>query len=268
MTDAAVVLRQLSVPSRAQLDTLEIFPELASTNTWLLQQTMPAPGRFRAVLAEHQTAGRGRNGKVWDSPPSSGLCLSIAGTFTSAPQKLSGLTLAAGAGVAEALIGIGARNVAIKWPNDIIAGEGKLGGLLIETCGNGVALSVVIGLGLNRRLPKTARDTLLLNGNVEASDLTQCMNAVPSLEDLAALMIVELMRTVSRFEREGLAAFRHTWRHRDWLKGKTVEAGEPTRRIRGIAKGIDDDGALLLHTGKGAERIVSGSVAVTRTDSA
>ncbi|MEX2496839.1 MAG: biotin--[acetyl-CoA-carboxylase] ligase [Woeseia sp.] len=260
MTDAEAIACRLGASLRAQLDPIEVFPELPSTNSYLLQQKAPEPGRFRAALAEHQTAGRGRNGKTWIAAPCSSLCLSLACTFKKTPDNLASLTLAIGAGVAEVLMRLGASDIALKWPNDLIARGGKLGGILIETHAGGAG--VVIGLGLNVNLPKDLRESLASSGTDRAADLAECMDAAPGMNDLAATMIECVATTVSRYEREGLEAFRASWQRVDWLRGKVVETGETNRRVRGTAEGIDGDGALLVRTDGGLMRIVSGSVAV------
>ena len=105
--DASVIQDSLAEASLARLDQVEVFPTIASTNTHLLAQPAPAPGRSRAALADHQTAGRGRHNRRWLTPPGAGLCLSLAYTFADQPQQLPALTLAIGVGIVDALHGRG-----------------------------------------------------------------------------------------------------------------------------------------------------------------
>jgi BirA family biotin operon repressor/biotin-[acetyl-CoA-carboxylase] ligase len=114
--------------SRANLDILEVFSEIESTNSYLLGEACPPAGRFRVALTENQTAGRGRMDRSWYSPPSTGLCMSMAYTFRSLPENIPSLSLAIGIGIAQALERLAIRDVGVKWPNDIVARGGKLGG--------------------------------------------------------------------------------------------------------------------------------------------
>lgn len=263
MTDADDILRKMPAAARQSLDSLECFAELESTNTWLNRQISPARGRFRAVITEHQTGGRGRDGKVWLSPPCSGLCLSVAYTFRKATANLPGLTLAIGVGVAEAVKDMGARDIALKWPNDLVAGDGKLGGILTEVHSDGDGgRAVVVGLGLNVDLPNSIRYAPPTAWTRKISDLACCMDTVPDNAELAATVIATLIDSIGLFEREGLGAFHSRWQAFDWLKGKTIRIEQGQQRVSGVADGIDEDGALLVQTPEGTARVVSGSISV------
>ena len=152
--DAGEIRRFLGEAALARLEELEVFARIDSTNTYLLAQAAPAPGRFRVAMADEQTAGRGRQSRRWISPPGAGLYLSLAYTFVHVPRQLPALTLALGVGVIAALESYGDAAYQLKWPNDIIARDAKLGGILTEarsTAGDGV--TVVAGVGLNVDLP-------------------------------------------------------------------------------------------------------------------
>jgi BirA family biotin operon repressor/biotin-[acetyl-CoA-carboxylase] ligase len=263
MTEADDMLRRIPRAARASLDALDWFAELESTSSWLKQQTSPPRGRFRAVIADHQTAGRGRNEKIWLSPRSSGLCLSISYTFGDMPRNLPALTLAIGIGIAAVLQETGARELALKWPNDLIASGGKLGGILteVQAAGDG-GRTVVVGVGINVDLPDSMRYAAPTSWTFGISDLAGCMDDVPDRAELAAVIIAALIDSIRRFESEGLAGFRSSWQAYDWLRGKTVSVQQAGGDIAGVACGIDDDGALLVKTDAGTERVVSGSVRV------
>ena len=111
---------------RKRLERIDVFDEIESTNSYLLSEPAPAVGRFRVALAEHQTAGRGRMDKRWHSPAASGVCLSMAYTFGLARADLSAVTLAIGVGVARVIASAGLSGVQLKWPNDLVARDGKL----------------------------------------------------------------------------------------------------------------------------------------------
>lgn len=261
MTDADDILQRIGSDARASLDTLELFAELESTNSYLLQQRSPAQGRFCAVIAGNQTAGRGRGEKIWLSPAGSGVCLSLSYTFEEMPRRLPSLTLAVGASVAAALERLGARDLALKWPNDLIAQNGKLGGILTELHSNGERRrTVVVGLGLNVELPDTMRYTPPTSWTSKVTDLAACMTELPGRAALTAAIVTSIVDCINLFEREGFGRFRKEWQRYDWLKGKRWSVQQLQRRITGVGEGIDEDGALLLRTNAGLERVVSGSV--------
>ncbi|HEX2140449.1 MAG TPA: biotin--[acetyl-CoA-carboxylase] ligase [Woeseiaceae bacterium] len=265
--NAAGILQLLPEDERSRVEALEVFAELGSTNSYLLQEAAPPPGRFRVAIAESQTEGRGRLGRRWISPPRSGLCLSLSCKFVQAPPNLPSLTLAIGAAVAAALRTMGADDVALKWPNDIVVCGGKLGGILTEVRPEvGGGQTVVIGLGLNVDLPEAMREAPGERWASRIVDLKQCVASLPSLPVLAAGILQCLLAAVTRFERDGFEAFYAAWQDCDWLKGKGVSIPQAEEEVRGVASGIDSGGALLVETARGTRRIVTGSV--TLTDSA
>jgi len=257
--DSEDIRKRLTGPARARIDALEVFAEIESTNTYLLEQGSPLPGRYRVAIAAHQTAGRGRVGKSWLSPESSGLCLSLSYTFCKMPHNLSSLTLASGLAIAAQLQKFGVDDVALKWPNDIIAHGGKLGGILTEMKPGGGG-TVVTGIGVNVALPAAMLQSESWIGKI--SDLERCLASPPTRDELAVAVIGCLFDAISRFERDGFGPFREAWPGFDWLKGKQVVVEQAVGRIEGLANGIDPDGALLVQTKGGRARVVSGSVAV------
>ncbi len=261
--DAESIREPITSILGAQLDILEVFSEIESTNSYLLEQPSPAPGRFRVALADHQTAGRGRRDRTWRSPPSSGLCLSIAYTFSRVPDKLPSLTLALGIGVAEALERLGIGGIRLKWPNDIVACDGKLGGILTEVqngASNGV--TVVAGIGLNVELPDSMR---LLDGpswTNKVVDLKECTGNPPSRERLSVAVIESLFECMVRFQSDGFAPFQDSWERYDWLKGKQIIVDTPDGRYCGVADGVDYDGALSIRTDENRRRIITGTISL------
>lgn len=263
MTDGDDIRQRIPEEARALLDALDWFAELESTNTWLKQQAAPPNGCFSVVVAEHQTSGRGRDDKIWLSPPSSGVCLSVGYTFRDMRRDLPSLTLAVGVGLAEMLQELGARDIALKWPNDLMGGGGKLGGILteVQSAGEGDR-TVVVGVGINVDLPDWMRYAAPTPSASRVADLASCANSVPDRRELAAAIIASVINSVRRFESDGLSAFRSSWAAYDWLRDKTVTVPQANGGITGVAAGIDDDGALLVRTEAGTERVTSGTVRV------
>jgi BirA family biotin operon repressor/biotin-[acetyl-CoA-carboxylase] ligase len=259
--DAASVRRPLSEHSDSRLEKLEIFSEIASTNTHLLTQAAPAAGHFRVAIADHQTSGRGRHDRRWESAPGAGLCLSFSYTFAKTHDELSALTLAIGVAVIDALRSLGIEDVSLKWPNDIVALDGKLGGILTEvqsTADSGV--TVVAGIGLNVCLGETTDIGLDSDWARQPVDLASISENPPDRERLAGTIIEHLNSAFTRFEESGFKAFADEWRRHDWLSGKEITVDMPDRQVSGRAAGVADDGVLLVETGGGVTRIVSGSI--------
>lgn len=243
---------------QARIDTIELFPEIASTNCYLLNQPSPGRGRCRIAIADHQTAGRGQRGNVWESPHLAGLYLSCAYTFEETPQHFSNLTLAIGIALADALNELGAY-CKLKWPNDLILHNGKLGGILTETLqGKEESPTAVVGIGLN--LDFGERRDCMSSGIGRVSDLRQAFTELPERSEISQLIIEHTVSALATFDADGFSSFHDQWQLFDWLHGKAIRATTAAGDIDGIASGIDDNGALLVVTDGATERIISGSV--------
>ena len=261
--DAVLIRQSLSQGSGAQLDELELFGSIDSTNTYLLAQSSPAPGRLRVAIADFQTAGRGRHYRRWVSPPGAGLCLSLAYTFDEQPDELSSLTLAIGIGVVGALQKLGIEGISLKWPNDLVALDGKLGGILTEIqprAADGV--TVVAGVGLNIDLPDDVDIGMGSEWARVAIDVRSVAERVPAREAIAAAIIDGLYEVMTEFAAVGFVGFSENWVRYDWLQGREITVDMPDGEITGIASGVDTDGALLVDTGNGFSRVVTGSIVI------
>ncbi len=251
--------------SRSHLDILEVFSEIESTNSYLLDQPGPPPGRYRVALAEYQTAGRGRMDHRWCSPRSSGVCMSMAYTLRSMPENFSSLSLAIGIGVAQALERFGVRDLGLKWPNDIMLRNGKLGGVLSGVLpGKAEGVTIVIGIGLNIDLDNSAAETGITSRFGRVVDLASCCDELPSRSVIAAALIDSLFDIMVRFEADGFSPFLETWQKYDWLRGQQVAVETVDGLVAGVVEGIDADGALLLCANGERRRFTSGSVLLNR----
>jgi len=130
--DADAIRRFADDSVRRRRAKLDVFAEIESTNSYLMQTVGPEPGKMIIAATSNQTTGRGRHGKTWESPPGSGLCLSVAYTFAAQPDDLPALTLVLGLGAVAALEELGATGIAVQWTNDSVAKEAQLGGDLPE----------------------------------------------------------------------------------------------------------------------------------------
>lgn len=265
--NADVIRQTLGESAATRLVKLEIFSEIESTNSYLMQQPGPAAGKTRVAATDNQTAGRGRHGRTWQSPPGSGLCLSMAYTFSTAPANLSALTLAIGLGVIDKLQVLGVGGVQLKWPNDLIVMDGKLGGILTETQGRASgAMTVITGIGLNIDLGERRDFDLEASWAQRIVDLQGHVKELPGRDRIAASMIEGLSKTLVDYEAGGFSQFVDRWREIDWLFGRKLTIDSPKTKVSGIAAGIDDDGALLVETlSEGMRRVTSGSVVMADT---
>lgn len=247
--------------SEAWLEHLDVFDTIDSTNDWLAGQTPPAAGRLAAAVADYQSKGRGRRGRQWDIPPGHGLCLSVARAVSVPAEGISALTLACGTAAAEALESFGAEDIRLKWPNDLVLIDGKLGGILSEIAGRtGAAMHVVVGIGINVSLPAGFAPPGDIGWGRGPAALAEVLDPLPARNRLAAVLIDSLQTAFDAYETEGFAPFAERWQRRDWLRGSEVTVVEADGEARGVASGIDAGGALLVDTPAGQRRIIAGDI--------
>lgn len=225
---------------------LQWVAETESTNSDLLAAGCP-PDEGLARVAERQTAGRGRLGRVWQSRAGGSLCLSIALPWPGGVARAAGASLVAGLAVAETLRAHGADEVGLKWPNDLWARGRKLGGLLVEVGGRGDAVFLVVGVGLNLDLP----------GDFEAGldwiDLA-ALGLSPDRAGLVAALLLQLRARLRQMQDQGLAELLPAWQHFDVLRGCAVQMLSGDQRWPGHALGLADDGGLRVEHADG-ERV-------------
>jgi len=263
--DADAIRRFANDPFRERLANLDVFAEIGSTNSYLMQTTGPAPGMISIAATSNQTAGRGRHGKIWQSPPGSGLCLSAAYTFAAQPDNLPALTLVLGLGAVDALEKLGATGLKIKWPNDLVAHDSKLGGILAEVQqGSGGAVTIIAGVGVNVDLEDKGDLEVASDWAEGVIDLKSICNVTPGHEEIAGKIATHFLQAFVDFEQLGFEAVMSQWAHYDWLLGREITVDIAGRALSGIGAGVADDGALLVDTAElGVQRVSSGTIAVT-----
>lgn len=251
--------------------TVEVLPSIDSTNTELMRRARAGQTEPTLLVAEQQTAGRGRLGRVWQSDVGASLMLSLG--LPMAPRDWSGLSLAVGVSVAESLQptlpplepGQPPR-IGLKWPNDLwLSGDRKLGGILVETASfvapqaaqpattHGTAARyVVVGIGINV-LPRSGEGMSMPPGSLQ--------DVEPGLDAPAALLriVPPLVAMLQGFEACGFAPVQPRFAARDVLQGRPVTLSDGQT---GTAHGVGEDGALLLHTAQGMQTVTSAEISV------
>ncbi|HEY6456836.1 MAG TPA: biotin--[acetyl-CoA-carboxylase] ligase [Steroidobacteraceae bacterium] len=270
--NARVICAGVEPQVRARLRRLEVAWLLESTNSALFARADLPAGRCDVLLTEVQTAGRGRRGRSWLATPGGALCLSVGWTFGQMPRDVGSLGLVVGVCVLRALRAhlsaamLTRTPLLLKWPNDLQCDARKLGGILIDLRAEAGGPSyVVIGMGLNVALEEAARTQISATGT-QPCDLRSLGVSPLQRNEIVTSLIQWLIKGLIVFEHEGLKPFREEWQHADALRGRTVSVATVQETTRGVARGIDIDGALLVETPKGVARFVSGDVSV-RSDS-
>ncbi|HZV53837.1 MAG TPA: biotin--[acetyl-CoA-carboxylase] ligase [Rhodocyclaceae bacterium] len=229
---------------------VDVLAECDSTNTLLMALAESGAPSGTVIATEHQTAGRGRMGREWHADAASSLTFSLLWRLPSGASP-SGLSLAVGVAVAEALQTLGIDKVALKWPNDILLDGRKLGGILIELA----STAAVIGIGLNLRLPAGLPDEVRRGATALERDVDRNV--------LLGRLLAGLHGALEAFAADGFVALRDRW------QALNAHTGAPVRILSGFSAplegrcvGIDVDGALLLETAAGTQRVISGDVSL------
>ena len=260
LLDRDRILSAATPASAAGIDGIEVFLEVDSTNNWLREQALNGAPSGTVCVAEMQLAGRGRRGRTWVSPFAANLYLSLLWRSATGATALGGLGLVTGIALLRALRSYGIEGAGLKWPNDILAGDAKLAGVLIDVVGESSGPCIIIvGIGVNVCMSPGEAATI----DQRWTDLHHLSGGNSlSRNVLAARILDELMPVIETFDAEGLQPFLDEWRQSDVLRGRKVGLTLPNEYITGTACGIDEVGALLVETVHGRRRFLSGDVSV------
>lgn len=264
LLDKAAILRSMSDAGRARLERLDVLLTVDSTNRFVGALPPAAPGLGHVCVAEIQNAGRGRRGRSWLAPFGSGVCLSLGWQFTEAPPTFSALSLAVGVAAVKALRRFGANDVGLKWPNDLVWSGRKLGGVLIEMRGESAGPAhVVIGIGMNMRMPAAARLALAEQQAALIADVHEMLKErTPTRNEVIAALAEEMMAMIGVFAERGFDAFISEWRALDALADAHVKVINGSQSLHGVARGVESDGALLVEIDGALQKFVSGEVSL------
>ncbi len=240
LLDASALCRRLE-----EKMTVQVLDATGSTNADALSQLADGRQAPFAVLAEYQSAGRGRRGRRWASPYGSNLYLSLGWRFDVGAPRLEGLSLAVGIAVAESLVATAGLSgkVRLKWPNDVWVDSRKIAGVLIELSGDlEDACAAVVGIGINGRLSDVAAAGI----DQPWTDLYRETGKIPDRSLLAADLLERLHRMLETFPGQGFSGWRERWLALDGLAGQRVSVTTASGSVSGLAQGVDGSGALML----------------------
>lgn len=260
------VLLKARLGDQAGRFDVDALDECDSTSSELMRRAERGVPAGTVIVADRQTAGRGRRGRNWVSRPEASLTFSVLWRFHGSVSRLSGLSLAVGVALADALKGLGATGVALKWPNDVLIADGdsfaKLAGILIELASDRRGTQAIIGIGLNLLPP----DGDLLQ---PAGGLSQACQTLPERHELFATILLALARVLEKFAEAGFSSVQADWTNYHAWQGKAVQVlGEGVEPVVGRCMGVDTEGALRIETAVGVERIFSGDVSLRPAGSA
>lgn len=256
LIDESALLKQLGPAV-----SLEYLASTDSTNAYLLEHLEHKPSGH-IVVAERQTAGRGRQGRTWVSPFGQALYLSMYYAAENGYQELQGLSLVVGLGVAQALTANGVQGVQVKWPNDLLINGAKLGGILVELRGQmGPSVDAVIGLGINYQLQMS---TLLDDITQPFTDCQTHMTETFDKTRMTLAIIQQLTLSLAEFKQHGFAPFYERWSQWDAYLGHEIIIANGQTNIQGVCQGIDQSGALVIEVNGQREIFFGGEIHVRR----
>jgi BirA family biotin operon repressor/biotin-[acetyl-CoA-carboxylase] ligase len=251
LLDGAAIHGELSAAAKARLSGLEVHDQLDSTNTYLMNQAALGRPGGSACLAEFQSAGRGRIGRSWLSPFGGNICLSLLWRFED-HAAVAGLSLAVGVALLRALRRAGVEGVGLKWPNDLLWRERKLGGILLEVSGEAHGrCAVVVGVGLNVRMAPPAAQAI----DQAWTDLDHITGGSPPPRNrLAAWLLEELLQLLADYPERGLPGYIEEWRQWHCCAGRRAALQLGGKMIAGVVAGVSDAGLLVLDCEEGGLR--------------
>lgn len=260
LLDAKKIRDLLDTRGGRFVSEIEIFREIDSTNRHLLDLAESHAIEGRVCLAEMQTSGRGRRGRSWASPFASNVYLSL-GLNVEVVPAVQALSLAVGVAVVDALADLGAVDVGLKWPNDVLWRERKLSGILLELVRpvEGPA-AIVIGIGINVRVP----DYVARGIDQPWVDLETVVGRSVSRDQLVSRLLCRLAEMAEHFRSQGFAPFKDRWEALHVHRGAVMETRLSHEHVSGVAIGVDRLGQLLLDSGDGIVALVGGEVSIRR----
>jgi BirA family biotin operon repressor/biotin-[acetyl-CoA-carboxylase] ligase len=229
---------------------IQRLASVASTNAVAKELAGAGEPEGTVVLADEQTGGRGRSGRGWYSPPGGGVWASVIVRPGLEARRIAGLGIATAVGLAHALVREFGIDAKVKWPNDILAGGRKLGGILVEAgqVAGDVIESAVVGVGLNVDIEPAAFPEEL---RVTATSLSTIAGRPIGRGRTLEVVLDAFDETYDRYVKEGAASIRERWRALSTTLGRAIEIAEADRVIAGTVVDLSPEGALVLEDADG-----------------
>lgn len=225
-------------------ESIIIFDQIDSTNSYLLKCSKLKNNKLRFCLAEKQTSGRGRLNRTWHSPAGN-IYLSIFWSFNLKVQQLAGLNIAIALAVNRALINYGAKDLFLKWPNDILYQNAKLAGILIESIAKTKKTLVIIGTGINILANQQSINSNLLSAPTQ--NLQNIIQKLPDRNVLIGMIFNEILNTLHNFSGQGLdLKLIDEWKNYSYKLDQKINIKVGPQIIQGLNRGIDQQGNLLI----------------------
>jgi BirA family transcriptional regulator, biotin operon repressor / biotin---[acetyl-CoA-carboxylase] ligase len=264
LLEKAVILGSMPSAARERVERLDVLLSVDSTNRHVAESPDVSPGHVQVCVAELQNAGRGRRGRTWIAPFGTGICMSLGWQFAEAPPTFSALSLAVGVAAVNAFRRLGIEGVGLKWPNDLIWQNRKLGGILIEMRGESAGPAiVVIGIGINMHMPATVRLKLAEQQAALVADVHEIMrDRTPTRNVVIGALVDEAAKMLTTFTQRGFEPFAEEWRRLDTLADAHVKIISGTETTFGTARGVEVDGTLVVDVNGQLRRFVSGEVSL------
>jgi BirA family biotin operon repressor/biotin-[acetyl-CoA-carboxylase] ligase len=229
-----------------------VFDSIDSTNAEALRAIERGQAAPFLVLAERQTAGRGRRGRKWASPFAENIYYSLVLRIEGGMRQLEGLSLVVGLAVMQALRELGIPAAGLKWPNDVLVGQKKIAGILLELVGDPADVChVVLGVGINVNMQMT--------DEVDQQWTSMRLESGKAFDrnHLVAVMGEKLQAYLNRHQIGGFSAIQAEWEQNHLWQGRAVSLIAGVNQIDGEVLGIDSQGALRLKV-DGVEKVFSG----------
>lgn len=268
-------------PLAVRLD-VDCLAKCTSTNDVLGTRATQGAAAGTVIVADRQSAGRGRRGRQWASSPADSLTFSLLWRFGRGADglpsvPLSGLSLAVGLGLVRGLLVLDPAlrgQIGLKWPNDLLLGTpdtatGKLGGILVELSSDRKGTQAIIGVGVNLQAPPpealvtTPTEGTATPSSLPPAGLAQAMSMPPSRTTLLASLLRGLITVLDEFSQQGFAPLRADWEaHHLWQHQPVALFNDGIEQGSGLCRGVDNDGALLIETGNGLQTLLAGDLSL------
>lgn len=259
LLSANKIKKLLSSQAKKSCRNIEVLFKTDSTNSYLFNRLANEKIHGNVVIAEYQSHGRGRRGNKWLAPLGSGLTLSVGWRFDVTPKTLSLLSLYMGVAMARALHSENITKVGLKWPNDVVVMNKKIGGILLEVRGEASGpVDVVIGIGMNYDLAEDVK----ANITQAVTDICSHTEQRLSRNSLAATLLSNVFAVLENMEADQSLNLLDEWRTLDCYVEQHVKLLLPNEEIEGVLKGVDNQGSLLMSVAGKMKSYTSGEISL------